>query len=51
MELTVATSNDRAISVYERVGFRFEGVLRDYSYLASEDRYIDEQVMGLIFGD
>jgi putative acetyltransferase len=51
MELTVATSNDRAISVYERIGFRFEGVLCDYSYLASEDRYIDEQVMGLIFGD
>lgn len=51
MELTVATSNDRAIRVYERVGFRFEGVLRDYSYLASEDRYIDEQVMGLIFAD
>jgi putative acetyltransferase len=51
MELTVATSNDRAIRVYERVGFRFEGVLRDYSYLASEGRYIDEQVMGLIFAD
>ena len=49
MELTVATTNERAIRLYERAGFRFEGVLRDYSYLASEDRYIDEQVMGLIF--
>jgi RimJ/RimL family protein N-acetyltransferase len=37
--------------VYERAGFRFEGVLRDYSYLASEGRYIDEQVMGLLFED
>lgn len=51
MELTVATSNVRAIGVYERAGFKFEGVLRDYSYLASEGRYIDEQVMGLIFED
>lgn len=51
MELTVATANERAIRVYERTGFRFEGILRDYSYLASEDRYIDEQVMGLIFED
>jgi len=49
MELTVATENARAIRVYESVGFRFEGILRDYSYLASENRYIDEQVMGLIF--
>jgi putative acetyltransferase len=49
MELTVATTNERAIRVYERAGFLFEGVLRDYSYLASEDRFIDEQVMGLIF--
>ncbi len=51
MELTVATSNTRAIGVYERAGFSFEGVLRDYSYLASEGRYIDEQVMGLLFED
>lgn len=49
MELTVATTNERAIRLYERAGFHFEGVLRDYSYLASEDRFIDEQVMGLIF--
>lgn len=51
MELTVATANERAIRVYEKAGFRFEGILRDYSYLASEDKYIDEQVMGLIFED
>lgn len=49
MELTVATENTRAIRVYESVGFKFEGVLIDYSYLVSEGRYIDEQVMGLIF--
>jgi RimJ/RimL family protein N-acetyltransferase len=49
MELTVATENTRAIRVYESVGFKFEGILIDYSYLASENKYIDEQVMGLIF--
>ena len=48
VELTVATENLRAIRLYERLGFVKEGVLRDFSYLRSEGRYIDEQVMALI---
>jgi ribosomal protein S18 acetylase RimI-like enzyme len=48
VELTVATFNDRAIGLYESIGFVNEGRLKDYTYLASEDRYIDEFVMGLI---
>lgn len=48
MELTVATENAPAISLYERVGFHLEGILHQYSYLAAEGRYIDEHVMGLL---
>lgn len=48
VELTVATINRAAIKLYEKAGFQNEGLLRNYSYLKSEDRYIDEYVMGLI---
>lgn len=48
VELTVATFNDRAIALYESMGFLNEGRLKDYTYLAGEGRYIDEYVMGLI---
>jgi putative acetyltransferase len=48
IELTVATINHRAIRLYEQLGFETEGVLKDYTYLASEERYIDEQVMALL---
>lgn len=50
IELTVATTNQRAISLYEQLGFLTEGVLRNYTYLVSEEKYIDEQVMALLLG-
>jgi RimJ/RimL family protein N-acetyltransferase len=34
--------------LYERAGFEIEGRLKNYSFLKSENRYIDEYVMGLI---
>lgn len=49
IELTVATINEKAVMLYEKLGFINEGRLKDYTYLKSEDRYIDEYVMGLIF--
>jgi putative acetyltransferase len=45
VELTVAVENIRAIRLYEKVGFVNEGILKNYSFLAAENRYIDEQVM------
>lgn len=48
VELTVGTGNSNAIRLYEKMGFHNEGLLRNYSYLKREDRYIDEYVMGLI---
>lgn len=48
IELTVSTENKRAIHLYESSGFLSEGILRNYTYLKSEGRFIDEQVMGLL---
>lgn len=48
VELTVGTGNSTAIRLYEKMGFQNEGMLKNYSYLKSEGRYIDEYVMGLI---
>jgi putative acetyltransferase len=45
LELSVAISNSKAIRLYEQEGFVKEGVLKDYSYLKEEKRYIDEVLM------
>ncbi|MBX9782338.1 MAG: GNAT family N-acetyltransferase [Chitinophagaceae bacterium] len=48
LELSVATINETAIHVYERAGFVKEGILRNYTYLASENKYIDEIMMSCL---
>jgi putative acetyltransferase len=48
VELTVASINAQAIRTYEKAGFRNEGTLKKYTYLKSENRFIDEQVMALL---
>ena len=49
IELSTATTNDKAISLYEKVGFVQEGVLRKYTYLKSENRFLDEVMMSYLF--
>jgi L-phenylalanine/L-methionine N-acetyltransferase len=51
IELSTATTNARAIQLYEKHGFAFEGILRNYTHLKSENRYIDEQIMSYIYTD
>ena len=48
IELTVATSNTKAIQLYLKAGFHHEGVLKKYTYLKSKDHYIDEAVMAYL---
>ena len=45
IELSTATINEKAIRLYEKVGFQKEGILRDFCWLKSENRYMDEVMM------
>jgi putative acetyltransferase len=49
MELSTATSNHAAIGLYEKVGFQQEGVLRNYTFLKSENRFLDEVLMSYLY--
>lgn len=49
IELSTATSNERAIYLYEKLGFKKEGVLRNYTYLAGENRFLDEVMMSYLY--
>ena len=48
IELSTATINEKAIHLYESVGFEKEGVLRRYTHLKSEDRFLDEVLMSYL---
>lgn len=48
IELSTATTNATAIRLYESVGFEKEGVLRNFTFLKSENRYLDEVVMSYL---
>jgi putative acetyltransferase len=49
IELSTALINEKAIRLYEKVGFEKEGVLRKYTWLKSEGRYMDEVMMSYIY--
>lgn len=49
LELSTSTNNERAIRLYEQAGFVREGVLRKYSWLESEGRFLDEIMMSYLF--
>jgi len=48
IELTMASTNEKANHLYEKAGFQKEGFLKKYTHLKSEHRYIDEIMMALI---
>lgn len=49
IELSTAVSNTRAIHLYEKCGFKKEGVLQKYTYLKSENRFVDEVMMAYLY--
>jgi L-phenylalanine/L-methionine N-acetyltransferase len=49
IELSVATHNTKAIQLYEKQGFVAEGILKNYTYLKSEERYLDEILMAYLY--
>ena len=48
VELSTATINERAIRLYEKTGFQKEGVMRRFTYLKSEGRFLDEVLMSCL---
>ena len=48
IELSVAVQNSKAISLYEKVGFEKEGILKKYTYLKEKDTFIDEIQMAYL---
>jgi L-phenylalanine/L-methionine N-acetyltransferase len=48
MELSAATENLRAIELYKKVGFEAEGIMKKYTYLKREGRFLDELLMSYI---
>jgi RimJ/RimL family protein N-acetyltransferase len=49
IELSVAAHNEKAINLYKKAGFLQEGVLKNYTNLKSEKRFIDEYMMAYLF--
>ncbi len=49
IELSTAVNNEKAIALYEKNGFFKEGVLRKYTHLVSEGRFIDEVMMSYLY--
>lgn len=48
IELSVATINERAIHLYEKAGFVKEGVMKNFTYLKSENKFLDEVLMAFL---
>lgn len=48
IELSTYVTNEKAIALYQKVGFEKEGVLRKFAYLKSRNVYIDEVLMSYI---
>jgi putative acetyltransferase len=49
LELSTGVHNLRAAALYEKCGFAREGILRHFTYLKKEERYIDEVLMSYLF--
>jgi len=45
IELSVSVTNLKALRLYERSGFKKEGILRKYTYLREENIFLDEVLM------
>jgi RimJ/RimL family protein N-acetyltransferase len=48
VELSTATINEKAIRLYEKNGFVKEGVLKNYTYLKKEGKFLDEVMMAVL---
>jgi len=49
MELGVSVINTRAIHLYEKAGFKKEGLLKKYIYLKTENLFLDDLLMAYLY--
>lgn len=49
IELSVAAINEKAINLYLKAGFEKEGVLRNFTFLKSQKKFLDEVMMAYLF--
>lgn len=49
IELSVAIHNQKAIQLYEKMGFEKEGILRNYAVLKKDNIMFDEIIMSYLF--
>jgi len=49
MELSADVINEKAVTLYEKAGFVKEGVLKKYTWLKSENRFLDEVMMAYLY--
>jgi RimJ/RimL family protein N-acetyltransferase len=49
MELGVSTINIKAIHLYEKAGFKKEGLLKKYIYLKNENLFLDDILMPYLY--
>ena len=49
MELGVSTINTKAIHLYEKAGFKKEGLIKKYIYLEKENIYLDDTIMAYLY--
>jgi ribosomal protein S18 acetylase RimI-like enzyme len=49
MELGVSTINTRAIHLYEKAGFKKEGLIKKYIFLEKENIFLDDTIMAYLY--
>lgn len=49
LELTVITTNKRAVNFYEKIGFKIEGIKHNSVYM--DDHYFDELYMSMMLNE
>jgi len=48
IELSVAVINEKAVRLYEKAGFAKEGILKKYTYMKEENKFLDEVMMAYL---
>jgi L-phenylalanine/L-methionine N-acetyltransferase len=49
IELSADVINQKAVSLYEKAGFVKEGVLKKYTWLKNENKFLDEVLMAYLY--